>query len=81
MRCAEHYYGHTALADLRGIADDKIYDNRLCRTLDKLLPHKEALEKHLKERYCVSQPDTHQRILLQRLGLQIPSRLTKNHKM
>ena len=26
---AEHYYGHTALADLLGIADAKIYDNRL----------------------------------------------------
>jgi transposase len=48
---AEHYYGHTALADLMGIPDDKIYDNRLYRTLDKLLPHKKALEKHLKERF------------------------------
>ena len=47
---AEHFYGHTALADLMGIPDDMVYDNRLYRALDKLLPHKEALEKHLKQR-------------------------------
>jgi transposase len=47
---AEHFYGHTALADLMGIPDDLIYDTRLYRALDKLLPHKEALEKHLKQR-------------------------------
>lgn len=46
---AEHFYGHTALADLMGIPNDKVYDNRLYRALDKLLPHKEALETHLKE--------------------------------
>lgn len=48
---AEHFYGHTALADLMGIANEQIYDNRLYRALDKLLPHKAALEKHLKERF------------------------------
>jgi len=48
---AEHFYGHTALADLLGIPSDKIYDNRLYRALDKLLPHKEKLEVHLKERF------------------------------
>ena len=48
---AEHFYGHTALADLMGIAAEKVYDNRLYRTLDRLLPHKEALETHLKERF------------------------------
>jgi len=37
---AEHYYGHTALADLLGIADAKIYENRLYRALDKLVPYK-----------------------------------------
>ena len=47
---AEHYYGHTALADVLGIPDEDIYDNRLYRALDKLLPHKQALEKHLQER-------------------------------
>ena len=48
---AEHFYGHTGLADLMGISDDMVYDNRLYRALDKLLPHKEALEKHLKQRF------------------------------
>ncbi len=48
---AEHYYGHTALEDLMGIAVEKIYDNRLYRALDKLLPHKEGLEKYLKGRF------------------------------
>jgi len=48
---AEHFYGHTALSDLMGIANDKVYDNRLYRALDKLLPHKEALGKHLKQRF------------------------------
>lgn len=48
---AEHFYGHTALADLMGIPNADVYDNRLYRALDKLVPHKEALEKHLKERF------------------------------
>ena len=47
---AEHYYPKTALPDLLGIPADKVYDKRLYRALDKLLPHKEALEKHLKNR-------------------------------
>ncbi|MFQ5709061.1 MAG: IS1634 family transposase, partial [bacterium] len=48
---AEHFYGHTALADLMGIPNELVYDNRLYRALDKLLPYKESLEKHLKERF------------------------------
>lgn len=48
---AERFYGHTALADLMGIPHDKVYDNRLYRALDKLLPHKASLEKHLKQRF------------------------------
>lgn len=48
---AEHFYRSSALADLLGIPDDDVYDNRLYRALDKILPHKTALEKHLYERY------------------------------
>jgi len=48
---AEHFYGHTALAEMMGIPIEKVYDNRLYRALDRLLPHKEALEAHLKERF------------------------------
>jgi len=50
LHIAEHLYGHTALVDLLGVAEDKINDDRLYRALDKLLVHKEALEVHLKER-------------------------------
>ena len=49
LHIAEHLYGHTVLSDLLGIADDKINDDRLYRALDQLWPHKEALERHLKE--------------------------------
>jgi transposase len=48
---AEHYYGHTAFPDIMGIPAHQIYENRLYRALDKLLPHKNALEEHLKERF------------------------------
>ncbi len=47
---AEHYYKSTAMPDLLGIPAEKINQQRLYRALDKLLPHKEALEKHLKDR-------------------------------
>jgi hypothetical protein len=47
---AEHYYRSTAMPELLGIPVDKINEQRLYRALDKLLPHKEALETHLKKR-------------------------------
>ena len=47
---AEHLYGQTALSDLLGLRCDKLNDDRLYRALDALLPHKEAMEVHLKER-------------------------------
>ncbi len=47
---AEHYYKSTAMPELLGIPSEKVYDERLYRALDKLLPHKKALEKHLKDR-------------------------------
>ena len=50
MRIAEHLYERSALADLLGVPCDKVNDDRLYRTLDQLLPHKAALEKHLKSR-------------------------------
>jgi len=46
---AEHYYKSTAMPELLGIPSEKVYDERLYRALDKLLPHKKALEKHLKD--------------------------------
>ncbi len=50
LHIAEHYYGKTAMPELLGIPSEKVYDQRLYRALDQLLPHKEALEKHLKNR-------------------------------
>jgi transposase len=47
----ERWYPTTALDDLLGIAEGKINDTRLYRGLDRLLPHKTKLERHLKERY------------------------------
>ena len=50
LHIAEHYYQSTALADLLGVPADKVNHPRLYRALDQLLPYKEALEKHLKDR-------------------------------
>jgi transposase len=50
LHIAEHYYQSTAMPDLLGIPSDKINEQRLYRALDKLLPHKETLEKHLNQR-------------------------------
>ena len=50
LHIAEHFYHQSALPDLLGIPAEKINDDRLYRALDQVLPHKEALERHLKER-------------------------------
>jgi transposase len=50
LHIAESWYHQTALDDLLGIAEAKVNDDRLYRALDRLLPHKEALEKHVKDR-------------------------------
>jgi transposase len=49
LHIAEHYYSSTALPDLLGVPAGKINHPRLYRALDQLLPHKEALEAHLKD--------------------------------
>jgi len=51
LHIAEHFYRQSALADLLGVPVDNIDDNRLYRGLDKLLPHKQELEKFLKQRF------------------------------
>ena len=50
LHIAEHFYESSALGDLLGVATEKVNEDRLYRALDQLLPHKEALEKHLKNR-------------------------------
>lgn len=47
----QRWYPSTALDDLLGIEEGKINDTRLYRCLDRILPHKTRLERHLKERY------------------------------
>jgi transposase len=47
LHVAEQWYRTTALKDLLGVDEEQIYHVRLYRTLDHLLPHKEAIEKHL----------------------------------
>src|SRR6266508_5006915 len=50
LHVAERWYRSTALEDLLGVSTEDIYDERLYRALDRLLPHKETIEKHLVER-------------------------------
>ncbi len=47
----ERWYPATALDDLLGIEESKINDSRLYRCLDRMLPHKTGLERHLRDRY------------------------------
>jgi len=50
LHIAEDWYRRTALEDLLGVAVDRVNDDRLYRALDRLLPHKEAIEQHLVKR-------------------------------
>src|SRR5665213_2241393 len=50
LRIAEHVYEESAMAELLGVSSQRINDDRLYRALDELLPHKGALERHLKNR-------------------------------
>jgi Transposase DDE domain len=50
LHIAEHFYESSALNDLLGVPTEKVNEDRLYRALDQLWPHKEALEKHLKNR-------------------------------
>lgn len=50
LHIAEDWYRRTALQDLLEIPPEKVNENRLYRALDQILDHKEAMEKHLKEK-------------------------------
>jgi hypothetical protein len=47
---AEQFYESSALADLLSVPAEKVNEDRFYRALDALLPHKPALEKHLKDK-------------------------------
>jgi hypothetical protein len=50
LHIAEDWYRHTALEDLLGVTAEQVNDDRLYRALDRLLPHKTAIEQHLRQR-------------------------------
>ena len=52
LSIVENFSRKTALSDLLGVPEEKVYDNRLYRALDKLLPHKaEHVRARLIARY------------------------------
>jgi transposase len=50
LRIEQLWYRGTALDDLLGVPIDKVHTDRLYAGMDQLLPHKEAIEKHLRQR-------------------------------
>jgi len=50
LHIADTWYRRTALEDLLGVAVHQVHHRRLYAGLDQLLPYKEAIEQHLKER-------------------------------
>ena len=50
LHIAEDWYRRTALEDLLGIPMERVNEDRLYRALDRLLPHKQAIERHLVQR-------------------------------
>jgi transposase len=49
LHIEEKWYRRTALDELIGVAPEKVHTDRLYEGLDQLLPHKEAIEKHLRQ--------------------------------
>ena len=50
LHIAEDWVRRTAVGDLLGIPEEALNEDRLYRALDRLLPHKADLERHLKDR-------------------------------
>jgi transposase len=50
LHIADTWYRRTALEELLGVSPQRIHTDRLYKGLDQLLPHKEALETHLRRR-------------------------------
>lgn len=51
LHIEEKWYRRTALEELLGVAPEKVHTDRLYEALDRLLPHKETIEKHLRGRF------------------------------
>jgi hypothetical protein len=50
LHIEEKWYPRTALEELLGVPPHKVHTDRLYEGLDRLLPHKEAIETHLRQR-------------------------------
>jgi transposase len=50
LHIEDHWYARTALEDLLGVPAPKVHTDRLYAGLDRLIEHKDSIEKHLKER-------------------------------
>jgi transposase len=50
LHIAEDFYRTTALEDMLELPSEQVNDDRLYRALDRLLPHKRAIEEHLQKR-------------------------------
>jgi hypothetical protein len=50
LHIADTWYRRTALDELLGVKPHQVHTDRLYQALDQLLPHKEALEKQLRQR-------------------------------
>ena len=50
LHIEDSWYSGAALEDLLGVSADKVHTDRLYMALDRMLVHKEAVERHLKER-------------------------------
>ncbi len=50
LHIAETWFRQTALEDLLGVTGEQVHHRRLYDGLDALLPHKETIEQHLKQR-------------------------------
>lgn len=50
LHIEDTWYRRTSLEDLLGVAVEQVHTDRLYAGLDQLLPHKQTIEKHLKER-------------------------------
>jgi transposase len=50
LHIEQKWYRRTVLEDLLGVGVEKVHTDRLYTGLDQLLPHKEAIEQHLKQR-------------------------------
>ena len=50
LSIAQKFYPHSGLQEILDIAPEQVNEDRLYRGLDQLLPHKKAIEQHLRQR-------------------------------